>query len=102
AKSLDIIRAILDGGGTVRAYDPVAEQNVRELFPELTYVNGADEVAEGTDALIVVTEWNEFRGVDLSALANRTKGRLLFDGRRLYPRARAEAAGFEYHTIGSQ
>ncbi|RYG85581.1 UDP-glucose/GDP-mannose dehydrogenase family protein, partial [bacterium] len=102
AKSLTIIDAILAGGGTVRAYDPVATDNVREIYPNLTYVNGADEVAEETDALVVVTEWNEFRGVDLSALANKTKGRLLFDGRRLYPRHRAEAAGFEYHTIGAQ
>ena len=102
AKSLDIIRAILDGGGTVQAYDPVAADNVREIHPEIAYVNSAAETAEGVDALVLVTEWNEFRGVDLADLARRTKGKLLFDGRRLYPRHRAEAAGFEYHTIGSQ
>ncbi len=102
AKSLVLIDAVLKGGGTVRAYDPVASENVREIYPDLQYVHGADEVAEGTDALVMVTEWNEFRGVDLADLANRTKGRLLFDGRRLYGRQRAEAAGFEYHTIGSQ
>ena len=102
AKSLVLIEAITKGGGTVRAYDPVATDHVRAMYPDLEYVHGADEVAEGTDALVLVTEWNEFRGVDLADLARRTRGRLLFDGRRLYPRHRAEAAGFEYHTIGSQ
>ena len=102
AKSLVIIDAVLKGGGKVRAYDPVAAENVKEIYPDLDYVHGADEVAEGSDALVMVTEWNEFRGVDLADLAKRTKGRLLFDGRRLYGRQRAEAAGFEYHTIGSQ
>lgn len=102
AKSLLIIQAILKGGGKIRAYDPVAAENVREIYPDLEYVHGADEVAEGADALVVVTEWNEFKGVDLADLAARTKGKLLFDGRRLYGRQRAEAAGFEYYTIGSQ
>ncbi len=101
AKSLLIIERILAGGGKVRAYDPVATENVREIHPELEYVDGVYEVAEGADALVLVTEWNEFRGLDLARLAGATRGKVLFDGRRVYQRHRAEAAGFEYHTIGS-
>ena len=101
AKSLLIIERILASGGKVQAYDPVATENVRELYPDLTYVDSVYDVAEGTDALVLVTEWNEFRQIDLDRLSAKARGRVLFDGRRLYRRARVEAAGFEYHTIGS-
>ncbi|MER3496673.1 MAG: UDP-glucose 6-dehydrogenase, partial [Armatimonadota bacterium] len=101
AKSLEIIERVLKSGGEVRAYDPEATPNVRELFPDVTYVSSAYEVAEGVDALILVTEWNEFRQLDLERLGSKARGRILFDGRRIYQRQRAERAGFEYHTIGS-
>lgn len=101
AKSLVIIRRVLDGGGTVRAYDPVASEHVRGLFPAAEFVGGAYEVSEGADALVLVTEWNEFRQLDLERLGAKMRERVLFDGRRVYRRSRAEAAGFEYHTIGS-
>lgn len=100
AKSLVIIEHVLKAGGNIRAYDPVATDHVRALFPDLTYVDAAYDVSEGCDALILVTEWNEFRQMDLTRLGSCMKQRVLFDGRRAYNRATAERAGFEYHTIG--
>lgn len=101
AKSLVIIEELLKEGATVVAYDPVAEKHVREIYPDITYVTNAREVAEGCDCLVLVTEWNEFRQADLKELASVMKRALLFDGRRVYSRAHAEEAGFEYHVIGS-
>lgn len=101
AKSLVIIEELLKEGATVVAYDPVAEKHVRDIYPDITYVRNAKEVAEGCDCLVLVTEWNEFRQADLKELASVMKRALLFDGRRVYSGAHAREAGFEYHVIGS-
>lgn len=101
AKSLVMIERILSEGGTVVAYDPVAEANVRSVFPNIEYTRSVYDLPDGADALILVTEWNEFRQLDLERLAACMKQPLLYDGRRLYSRVAAERAGFEYATIGS-
>lgn len=101
AKSLVIIEKILAEGGQVLAYDPIAADNVREIFPNIEYVDGVYEVSDGADALVLVTEWNEFRQLDLKRLGACMKQKVLFDGRRVYRRDAAERAGFEFHTIGS-
>ena len=100
AKSLDIIRFLLGKGAKIRAYDPVASEGVGRLFPEVEYVGGSYEVAAGADALVTVTEWREFYGLDLGRIAHSMKTPLLFDGRRIYKKPLAERAGFEYATIG--
>lgn len=102
AKALVIIDRVLKAGGSIRAYDPVAEENVREVYPDITYVQSVYEVPANADAIVVVTEWNEFRQLSLERLASSCKGKVLFDGRRIYSRKQAEEAGFEYHTIGSR
>jgi len=101
AKSLVIIEEVLKRGGSVQAYDPVAADNVKKLFPDITYCEGPYEVADRADVLILVTEWNEFKNMDLERMACSMNEKILFDGRRLYGKAKAEKAGFEYHTIGS-
>jgi UDPglucose 6-dehydrogenase len=101
AKSLVMIDRIVSAGGTVVAYDPVAEANVRAIYPNIEYTKSVYEVSEGADALVMVTEWNEFRQLDLERLAEGMKQPILFDGRRLYSKENAIRAGFEYHTIGS-
>jgi UDPglucose 6-dehydrogenase len=101
AKSLIIISEVLAKGGRVRAYDPVAAELVQQRFPQIELACGVYEVSEGADALILVTEWNEFRNLDLDRLGRPMNRRLLFDGRRVYSRAKAERAGFEYATIGA-
>jgi UDPglucose 6-dehydrogenase len=101
AKSLDIIDILLKGGATVRAFDPVAMDNVKEVFPQVDYVDHVYETAEGADCLILVTEWNEFKQLDLDRVGQSMKGKVLFDGRRCFSKQVAERAGFDYFTIGS-
>ncbi len=102
AKSLVIIERVTKSGGKIKAYDPVAMDNVKEIFPDIEYVDGAYAVGEGADCVILVTEWNEFRRLDLLRLGQSMNQRLLFDGRRIYTFELAERAGFEYHTVGER
>lgn len=101
AKSLIMIAEILHEGGKVQAYDPVAVERVKEVYPDLTYVPSVYNVADDADAVIVATEWNEFRQLDLERLGSCMKTRIMFDGRRVYSRTEAQRAGFEYATVGS-
>jgi UDPglucose 6-dehydrogenase len=101
ARSLLIIEHLLSKGAIVKAYDPVAKDAVAKVFPDIEYSRTAYEVGEGVDALILITEWNEFRQLDLARLAASMKQPLLFDGRRVYSRANIERKGIEYFTIGS-
>jgi len=102
AKSLIIIEEILKAGGSVTAHDPIATELVRAIFPTVDYRESIYEVSHGVDALVMVTEWNEYRHLDLQRLAKAMKTPILFDGRRCYKKEVAEAAGFEFHTIGSR
>lgn len=101
AKSLVIIADVLSKGGKIKAYDPVAQENVQKVFPSIEYVKGAYEVAKGVDALVLVTEWNEFRNLDWEQVAAIMNEKVVFDGRRAYNRATVEKAGLEYYTVGS-
>ncbi len=102
AKSLIMIDRILSDGGSVIAYDPVAEANVREIYPNIDFADSVYDLGSGADAIILVTEWNEFRHLDLERLGQGMNQRVLFDGRRVYDKSKAERGGFEYHTIGSK
>jgi len=101
AKAIAIVQQILDGGGQVSAYDPIATENFRQLFPTIEYTKSVYDVAANADALVLVTEWNEFKQLDLQRLGSPMKSRILFDGRRVYRPDNAKRAGFEYFTIGS-
>jgi UDPglucose 6-dehydrogenase len=101
AKSLIIVEDILKKGGLVSAYDPIATENFRQHFPNVDYKESVYDVSENADALVLVTEWNEFRQLDLNRLGNKMKTRILFDGRRVYKKDAAERNGFDYYTIGS-
>ena len=101
AKSLLIIEEILAKKGHIVAYDPVAAEAVQKQYPQVKLATGVYDVSDNADALIVVTEWNEFRSLDLERLASSMKRKLLYDGRRVYSRVKAERAGFEYATIGA-
>lgn len=102
AKSLIIIEEILAKGGSIRAYDPVAREHVEAIQPNVEYVDNSYQVAESADAIILCTEWNEFKQLDFERLGANMKTKLLFDGRRVYKREVLERSGFEYHTIGVQ
>jgi UDPglucose 6-dehydrogenase len=84
----------------VRAYDPVAEEEARKLISGVEFVSTAGEVADGADAVVLVTEWDEFGELEFADLAGRMRGSLLVDGRNYFDPASARAAGLIYEAIG--
>jgi UDPglucose 6-dehydrogenase len=98
--AIEIARALLDEGARVRAYDPAAMAATARLLPELEPCADAYAVAEGADALLVLTEWPAFRQLDLARIRAAMRGPVLVDGRNLYaPEAMAEL-GFRHLSIG--
>lgn len=102
APSLQIAEKLIQMGVRVRAYDPVAMQACREQYPDLRiiYCNDAMSAVEHADALVVVTEWPEFAGLNLKQLARKMNKAVLIDGRNLFHPDQARAAGFDYAGIG--
>jgi UDPglucose 6-dehydrogenase len=102
APSLQIAERLIQMGARVKAYDPVAMPVCRTLHPELKirYAESAEDAAEGADALVVVTEWNQFRELDLAKLGRLMSTQILVDGRNIYTPERAAAAGMDYTGIG--
>ena len=100
AKSLDVIADLLASGATVKAYDPIAMENTKPVFPHITYGANAYEVATDADALVIVTEWNEFKNLNFERLSSLMARPLILDGRNLYDPERLRRLGFEYHSIG--
>jgi UDPglucose 6-dehydrogenase len=100
APSLILIPMLQERGAKVRAYDPHARENAEPLLPGIEWCESALEAAEAADVTVVVTEWNEFRALDLEALKRRMKGDVLVDLRNVYAPAQARAAGFTYSGIG--
>jgi UDPglucose 6-dehydrogenase len=103
APSLTIAERLVQMGARVRAYDPVAMPACRREHPDLKirYCDSAAELAAGADALIVVTEWEEFRQLDLACLAASMSSAILIDGRNVFDQVQAAAAGFDYAGIGT-
>lgn len=100
AKSIVIAERVIRDGGIVVGHDPEAMGPFSEACPDVQLVDNPYEVSLGADALILVTEWNEFRQLDLNRLGEGMERKVLFDGRRVYSKRAAEEAGFEYAAIG--
>jgi UDPglucose 6-dehydrogenase len=102
APSLDIAERLLQMGARVKAYDPVAMEACRQQRPDLKIrlCDSPEELAEECDALVVVTEWQQFRSLDLARLGSLMHTRLLVDGRNLFLPETALAAGFDYTGVG--
>ncbi len=103
APSRTLLVDLFAAGATVTAYDPVAMHEAQRVFgaePKLTYAKKALEALEAADALIIVTEWKEFRSADLGAIKQKLKTPLVFDGRNLYDPKFVRAQGIEYSAIG--
>jgi UDPglucose 6-dehydrogenase len=103
APSRVVIDGILTRGGRVTAYDPVAIDEARRIYrgeQRVTFAESPFAALDGADALIIVTEWKEFRSPDFGNLKGRLKQPVIFDGRNLYDPAMVRAAGLEYYSIG--
>jgi UDPglucose 6-dehydrogenase len=101
AKSIDVVTRLVEGGVAVRAYDPVAMANARRVLPaSVTYCDSAHVAAEGADAVVLLTEWNEFKLLNLERLRGVMRRPLIFDGRNLWEPERMRRLGFEYYSIG--
>ena len=100
APSLDIARVLLAAGAEVRAYDPAAMERARVLLPEVEYSADAYALADGADGLVLVTEWNEFRHLDLGRLKMAMRRPVIVDGRNIYDPSMMRGLGFTYRSIG--
>ena len=101
APALYIIEALLAAGGSVTAFDPEAMKNVKEIMGgKINFTDNQYEALENADALIIATEWNEFRTPDFSRIASKLKTKVIFDGRNLFDLSQMRELGFHYESVG--
>ena len=101
APSLAIVPELLRKGATVRAHDPQGVKEAKHLLPDaVIYADSPYEAARDADAVVIVTEWNQYRALDLPRLAELVKHRVLVDLRNIYSNAEMEEASFAYHSVG--
>ncbi|HWR66428.1 MAG TPA: UDP-glucose/GDP-mannose dehydrogenase family protein [Bellilinea sp.] len=100
APALELIHLLENEGATVQAYDPQAMENAKEMLPKTRLVNTPYEVAEGADALVLATEWNEFKQLDFERVAELMRGKTILDGRNQWDADRLKALGLNYFGIG--
>ena len=100
APSIPLIRALVERGAKVAAFDPVARHQAEQVLEGIVFADDAYAAAAGADALVIVTEWDEFRALDLDKIAASLRGKVLVDLRNVYDREEAEDAGLAYHGIG--
>jgi UDPglucose 6-dehydrogenase len=103
APSRVLVQQLLARGARVVVYDPVAMDEARRVFgdnPGITYADSAAAALPGADALVLVTEWREFKSPDFDALRTQLRQPVVFDGRNLFEPAQLRAMGIEYHGIG--
>ena len=103
APALYMIEALTNEGATVCAFDPEAMKNVKELVGDkIDYSENQYDALKDADALIIATEWNEFRTPDFSKIANSLKNKVIFDGRNLFDLAAMRELGFHYESVGRE
>jgi UDPglucose 6-dehydrogenase len=100
AKALELIEHLLKDGASVQAYDPQAMDKARERLPQVRYCENVYEAAAAADALVVVTEWNEFRFMNLERIRDLMREPVLFDARNIYSPDRQRKLGFRYFGVG--
>jgi len=100
APSLKIIPGLQKGGAKIRAYDPKAMEAARSIFKNIGYGADAYDVAKGSDALVIITEWNQFRNLDLPRIKKLMKRPIFIDLRNVYEPERMRELGFRYFGVG--
>lgn len=100
APSIPLVQGLVKLGAQVRAFDPVAREQAEKVLKGIEFADDAYAAAEGADVLVIVTEWDEFRALDLDRIAASLKGKVLVDLRNVYDRQEAEEAGLVYYGVG--
>ena len=99
--SLSILPALLEKGARIRAHDPQGMEEARHMLPaEITYCGDPYACLEGADAVVILTEWNVYRGLDMNRVQAAMNGRVFIDLRNIYEPAQMRERGFEYHCVG--
>ena len=100
SSSIDMIQAILEGGGMVNAFDPIANESMKLFFPNLNYCDSWETACNNTDAIAIMTEWNEFRGLNLGELKSIMKSPTILDTRNILSMEKLKEHGFKYDNVG--
>jgi len=100
APAVYIARMLASAGANVRGYDPVAEEVAQRVLPKMALSDDAYDLAEGCDALVVITDWNEFKNLDLARIRDLMRGNVVIDGRNIYEPEQMRELGFYYRGIG--
>jgi len=100
SSSITMIQSIMDGGGKVQAYDPIANETMKEYFPDLSYCNSWSEACDAADAVAIMTDWNEFRGMDLPYLKSIMKAPVILDTRNILSIDQLSENGFQFNNVG--
>jgi len=98
--AIDIIQLLLKEGARIKCFDPLAMENTRKILPNLTYCQDEYETARGSDALVIATEWNQFRNLDLLKIKKLLKYPILLDLRNLYEPENMKKLSFIYEGVG--
>jgi len=98
--ALFIINRLLKEGAKIRVYDPAAMPDTMEIFPKLTYCKDSYDAVKGADAVIIATEWNQFRNLDIGRIKTLARGNYFFDLRNIYEPDKVRKAGFIYYSVG--
>lgn len=100
APSLEIVPALQEAGATIRAFDPESMNEARKFFNDVVYCDGPYHAVEGADALVLVTEWDQFRALDMDRVKESLRGNVVVDLRNLYDLSSMKQKGFAYTSIG--
>jgi UDPglucose 6-dehydrogenase len=100
APSIPLVNALVERGAQVSAFDPVAREQAEKIFSGIEFASDAYGAAADADVLVIVTEWDEFRALDLEKIASSLRAKVLVDLRNVYDREEAEEAGLTYYGIG--
>ncbi|KXK12340.1 MAG: nucleotide sugar dehydrogenase [Chloroflexi bacterium OLB14] len=100
APAIDIAHTLIEAGAKVRAYDPVAMNVAKNILPNVEMFDDSYTMAKDCDALMVVTEWNEFKQLDLEKIKSLLKSPVIYDGRNIYEPNRMKEMGFNYRAVG--
>jgi UDPglucose 6-dehydrogenase len=98
--AIAVIQTLQDAGAKIRAFDPEGHEQARKVLTDVAFMDGAYEVADGADALVIVTEWDAFRALNLKRIAELLKSPVLVDLRNIYPPQDVIDAGLSYTGIG--